>query len=148
MSRKQEITFNQLQHVIKQDKNVIEIKKKLENVSSKITLIWNLSMQASKYIESFGTETQGNIVLIEKLERENLRLHKKYKEYEDLLEDLEDDLDDTINIIVNKYNIVRLNMSDHIMTIAPSARGSHKKRNKNKKSNKSNKKIEAIKVKR
>lgn len=118
-----QITHNQLKQIIQQDKHVIAIKNKLENISSKISLIWNLLLQASEYIETFDSINQGNMILLEKLEKENTRLYKKYKEYGDQYDDLEDDLDDTISAITKKYNIIQLNSASYMMRIAPSARG-------------------------
>ena len=102
MSVKPQITHNQLQRIIKEDKKVIEIKKKLENLSSKITLTWNLLLKATEYIETFHTISNGNIALLERLEKENKRLYKKYKEYGDQYDDLEDDLNDAISVITEK----------------------------------------------
>ena len=123
MSVKPQITQIQLQRIINKDKKVIEIKKKIEILSSKITLTWNLLLKATEYIETFHTITNGNIELLEKLEKENTRIYKKYKEYGDQYDDLEEDLDDAINIITEKYDIIKYISPAYIMTIAPGARG-------------------------
>lgn len=123
MSVKPQITYHQLQQIIKKDKQVIEIKNKLQNLSSRITLVWNLLLQASQYIETFNTIIQGNKALLEKLEKENEQLYEKYKEYGDLHDDLEEDLNDVVNKITEKYIIIKQNYGSHIMSIAPGARG-------------------------
>ena len=131
MSVKPQITQIQLQRIINKDKKVIEIKKKIEILSSKITLTWNLLLKATEYIETFHTITNGNIELLEKLKKENTRIYRKYKEYGDQYDDLEEDLDDAINIITEKYDIIKYISPAYIMTIAPGARGIKQKTKKN-----------------
>jgi hypothetical protein len=127
MSGKPQLTYPQLQRVIKEDSQVIQINKKIENLSSKITIIWDLLVKASQYIDTFGIESDGNIEMLEKVEKENTRLYKKYKEYVNTLDDLDEDLEDVVNGIVEKYDVIHVNASEYAMSIAPSARGIRRK---------------------
>ena len=127
MSGKPQLTYPQLQRVIKEDSQVIQINKKIENLSSKITIIWDLLVKASQYIDTFGIESDGNIEMLEKVEKENTRLYKKYKEYVNTLDDLDEDLEDVVNGIVEKYDVIRVNASEYAMSIAPGARGIRRK---------------------
>lgn len=128
MSIKSNISYDKFTKKVANDSKILELKKEYQELQKKYESSWELMKKMGKILEDLESRiySEEDIKLFEKLNNENIELHKRNGKYYKEIIQIEEEIEDRYNDLKSKYNIVMpktIVMIDRTM-----GRGKNKKR--------------------
>ena len=128
MSIKSNISYDKFTKKVANDSKIRELKKEYQELQKKYESSWELMKKMGKILEDLESRiySEEDIKLFEKLNNENIELHKRNGNYYKEIIQIEEEIEDRYNYLKSEYNIVMpktIVMIDRTM-----GRGKNKKR--------------------